>query len=568
VAADVGEFGSPTLDDQHVLGDRGGLAARSAGGPPGPGGPDVARRRREQRDHPIGPRGLRRLERRLHAPVGVRPRLGAAGLDAGLVQHRDRDALLRERDVPRIAQLSGHPHTRPRPHRVAVHSEARGIEGRIPREPAQRAVPEPLVHRVVLPAGLRLHPPAPGLVGGQGEHASPAALAEDEHGRGPPALIPQRRVLEQDARLVARATEAVDARELGQRAPERSGARVVGPQRDDRVPHGVGAERGAERAEIDPLILRCGARGQRDGEHVRERCLRVTSVREGEIPAEHRERAASEHEVADAGQIAGHLVRAELEILEEDHVEGAEVLAEQLVGGKRDEREFVRRGHREIRGRAEDEERHEIDGRIAPQERAEKPLLPARASAHQQHAKLVPHDADHERALVVLRDDVLIHDGHRDGERVAAEAVEHERQVHRRLSTGRDVDDRFAHDGAAPAQRDDPRPAPRRAHGHARTPRLAHEGRRVRLHVDDGVVGQILGGRHRDGVDADAEAPEGVEVDARALGRRAGAGGTRGDRRPVRTVGDDHDRPNVGVVVDDAPEGGDDARVVVDRCER
>ena len=64
----------------------------------------------------------------------------------------------------------------------------------------------------------------------------------------------------------------------------------------------------------------------------------------------------------------------------------------------------------------EDVERHQVDVRVLLQEPAQEPLVPARPAREEQHPHAVADDAQHERAGVVVGDDLAGEDGHRGRE--------------------------------------------------------------------------------------------------------------------------------------------------------
>jgi hypothetical protein len=144
-----------------------------------------------------------------------------------------------------------------------------------------------------------------------------------------------------------------------------------------------------------------GRRAGVDGELLAEHAG-VVAGRQAEVAADDDQGAAVLDVVGDVGEVAGDLMIDGVEVVEDDEVEGAELLLEELVGREGDQAEL---GGRVLAvgvvDPAQDVVAEQLDVGVAAEESAKRPDVPVGATGDVQHADLVAQDLDDEGAAVV-----------------------------------------------------------------------------------------------------------------------------------------------------------------------
>jgi hypothetical protein len=241
------------------------------------------------------------------------------------------------------------------------------------------------------------------------------------------------------------------------------------------------------------LVHRRRRRGKKPrGEHVGDgRSLEVAGA-EGLIAADHGQRSAVADVLADAVEVLLQVVPGPVaEILEDDEVEGLELLLEDLLRREGNERQLVLRGAGVVARRAEDEEADQVHVGIALEELAQEAHVPARPAHHQHHPDAVANYFEHKRFGVVLRQRLAFVDGSRDLEGELAGAVGNEGQLRLGpLDPAADPDGLLRHDLPFPAhdERDVGRAEAPGRDGDVDGHLGAHEGEVVDRHLLDGEV--------------------------------------------------------------------------------
>ena len=206
----------------------------------------------------------------------------------------------------------------------------------------------------------------------------------------------------------------------------------------------MGAPRRGQ-AGLHGQIAECPAGGrrlrERHRQHGGDRALLVAAAEIGERPAEHPEPAAPAHEFLDLVEVRRRQVGLRGEVVEDEEVEIRQLLEENLLGGERDEAQILLRDVDGVGGRAQDDERDDIETRVALEGAAEEAVAPARVAGDEEHPDLVAHRLDRQLGPVVVGDLLAILHGQLDDERIAARGrrrpLEHRPQI---LPVGRQDD--------------------------------------------------------------------------------------------------------------------------------
>ena len=208
--------------------------------------------------------------------------------------------------------------------------------------------------------------------------------------------------------------------------------------------------------------------------------------------------------------MADELVRRGVEVLEDHRVEAPEVLGEELVDGEADQRELALLvGHAGVAPiGAEDEERDDVDRRVALQPHPQRADIVGRPPRDVEHADALARDVEGEEAAIVFRDLVARRRLDRDLDQARARAIEGHREAEGRRSVlelrepRREERGRRAVEELADADRDRLAREPVAADLHRERERLVRDRGAGGLHRADARVARRTP-RDRYGVDGD-----------------------------------------------------------------
>ena len=250
------------------------------------------------------------------------------------------------------------------------------VELGVAHEPADGAVPEAGVAAAAVACEGVFEAPLPALVGGDGHGAALAHVGDgdDRHGVARGGL--ERGVGGEDGGAVACVADEVGAEHGGELFPLLAVADGVELDAGDRVKQAGGGELRDEGGEVEagrPALV-CRELHRQD---LFDGGAEVAALGEGAVAPDHDHRAAVHHIVVDAVEVGRHAVGPVVEVVEEDEVEGAELLVEELFCGEGDEGEFALRGLRDVFLRAQDEEGDELHIGVSAEELAHEAAVPA-----------------------------------------------------------------------------------------------------------------------------------------------------------------------------------------------
>ena len=226
--------------------------------------------------------------------------------------------------------------------------------------------------------------------------------------------------------FAAHAAHLIQAGQSGQLAPGFFVDFGIGQQARDRMGFAGGGQRRMHRTAR--LVATFAV--ELDGQHFAQGAVAVAAAIERARAAEHGQSAAVTNEVAYPLQVHRIEIGAVRKVIEKDHVEVFQLLEKNIVDRKGDQAQLVFRHIDGVGGRAQENERHQLDQWILFHRHAQKTVVPRRRSGQGQNADLVALHLDFKLFLIVLGDLLARLRRHAYGERMGTQFFRREAECH------------------------------------------------------------------------------------------------------------------------------------------